>query len=459
MNKNIFIAMSAALMLTMSAKAEEVEVSKNIEERVTYHDDTRRVQTNDFWSNWFIGAGAGAETYFGDHDRQIFWKDRITPGASIYGGKWFTPGVGVRMAFGGWTVKGATHDYGWGYENFRPVHQTSDVRFSADEIVTNPKTGKKEALAVYPDPIGVCSMLFPQQWNYVQGRMDVMFNIQQMFSYKPDRIWSCIVYGGLSFAHTWDTGDVVAGTEDNANEIGLTGGIINSFRVAPRWAINLDITGTMFKDRFDGDYNPAVYVNRKARPEEGLLAANLGASYSFGREIMWYRAKDVTIIDNTHLNDLKKALSELDDENARLKEELANCSNVDTLVQSIGAAAPILVTFEIDKVKLRKKDRVNLGFFAEVIKASNPSIVYTITGYADEGTGTAKRNQWLSEHRAQAVYDCLVNEFGVPAERLRTDFKGGVGNMFYDEPSLSRAVITKGTLNDDEIIKRQQERK
>ena len=26
---------------------------------------------------------------------------------------------------------------------------------------------------------------------------------------------------------------------------------------------------------------------------------------------------------------------------------------------------------------------------------------------------------------------------------LKVDYKGGVGNMFYDDPSLSRAVITR----------------
>ena len=51
-------------------------------------------------------------------------------------------------------------------------------------------------------------------------------------------------------------------------------------------------------------------------------------------------------------------------------------------------------------------------------------------------------NERLSKERAEAVYDCLVNEFGVSGSQLRVDHKGGVGNMFYDDPRLSRAVIT-----------------
>lgn len=80
---------------------------------------------------------------------------------------------------------------------------------------------------------------------------------------------------------------------------------------------------------------------------------------------------------------------------------------------------------------------------AEVIKQGDPSTVYTITGYADAGTGSKKGNEKLSKARAEAVYDCLVKEFGVNKSQLKIDYKGGVENMFYDDPRLSRAVITR----------------
>lgn len=437
------IAISAVVLLAMNAKAQDTTANSNIEERVVYHNDIYRVETNSFWSNWFLGVGAGTETYFGDHDKQLYWSERITPGAEVYIGKWFTPGIGVRVNAQGWTLKGATHNYHpWACPD-GPFHQISAEFIDEDHVKPDGR-----------------NMLYYQKWNYLLGRADVLFNLNQMIGgYLAERKWSCTLYAGLGYAYTWDTNKVVEGTESNAREIGLGAGFIGSYRISPRWNINLDISGTMFKDRFDGDLNPAVKANDLARPEEGLFAANLGASFNFGKNVVWGRGKDVTIIDNSHLNELKKALADLDEENVRLKEQLANCNNVDTLIENICGAAPILVTFEIDKIKLRNKDRVNLGFFAEVIKATDPSIIYTITGYADEGTGTPKRNWWLSENRARVVYECLVNEFGVPAERLRTDYKGGVDNMFYDEPKLSRAVITKGTINDDAIIERQKARK
>ena len=104
-------------------------------------------------------------------------------------------------------------------------------------------------------------------------------------------------------------------------------------------------------------------------------------------------------------------------------------------------ASPYYVVFEIAKSELSKESKSNLAILAEIIKTNN--LHYTITGYADEGTGTESINQRLSRERAQAVYDCLVNEYNVPASMLKVDYKGGVGNMFYDDPSLSRAVITR----------------
>ncbi|WP_300155365.1 OmpA family protein [Bacteroides sp.] len=103
-----------------------------------------------------------------------------------------------------------------------------------------------------------------------------------------------------------------------------------------------------------------------------------------------------------------------------------------------------LVSFIINKSALTNEARANLGLLAEIIKSGDPEAVYTITGYADAGTGSSKGNERLSQERAQNVYNCLVKEFGVNEKQLRIDYKGGVDNMFYNDPRLSRAVITRG---------------
>lgn len=143
------------------------------------------------------------------------------------------------------------------------------------------------------------------------------------------------------------------------------------------------------------------------------------------------------------INALRDQLNRANEENARLRNAIDE-SNREPKQAVKKTVASNLIIFRIGSAKLSKEARANLGLLAEAIKSSDPNAVYTITGYADAGTGSKKTNERLSKERAEAVRDCLVNEYGVSDSRLRIDYKGGVSNMFYDDPRLSRAVITRG---------------
>ena len=85
--------------------------SADFTEEVYYNDSKGySVQTNSFWKNWNLSIGAGAQTYFGDHNKQLLWKNRITPAFDVALGKWFTPGIGVRGVASGYALKGATQN-------------------------------------------------------------------------------------------------------------------------------------------------------------------------------------------------------------------------------------------------------------------------------------------------------------------------------------------------------------
>ena len=60
---------------------------------------------------------------------------------------------------------------------------------------------------------------------------------------------------------------------------------------------------------------------------------------------------------------------------------------------------------------------------AEWLKA-NPKENVNIVGYADKNTGTAAYNLKLSEKRANAVADALVNTYGISRDRLTIRFDG-----------------------------------
>ena len=108
MNKKTFAAAIALALVAGSAYAQTEQQSEDITEEVIYSNDKYKVETNRFWSNWFISAGAGGQVYFGNHDKQADFGDRISPALDIAVGKWFTPGIGVRLMYSGLSVKGAT---------------------------------------------------------------------------------------------------------------------------------------------------------------------------------------------------------------------------------------------------------------------------------------------------------------------------------------------------------------
>lgn len=175
------------------------------------------------------------------------------------------------------------------------------------------------------------------------------------------------------------------------------------------------------------------------------LAVTLGLTYKFPLR-SWGKSTTKTVMfSDEELQQMRQRLKDMNLENQRLKDQIADSSNKTTeiMIEKNWVAAPHLITFEIGKSELSNEARVNLGFLAKVMKENIRKVVYTVIGYADKGTGSAAFNEHLSKARAEAVYNCLINEFEVPRETLKVTHQGGVDNMFYDDPRLSRAVITE----------------
>lgn len=390
MNKRIFLAAVCAI-----AMGPVFAQTSKVEEKVEYSQDKYKVETNRFWSNWFISAGAGGQVYFGDHDKQAKLKDRISGAVDIAVGKWFTPGIGVRVMYSGWKLKGATQT---------KIHSTGEA-----------VPGKENV------------WLEKSKFNFANFHGDVLFNLSNLLcGYKENRVWNFSPYVGLGWARVWE--------EPTSKEVSADLGFLNTFRLSSALDLNLDIRGTMVNDRFDGEDGH--------RPEDGMISATLGLTYKFKKR-NWDKSKTVYRYEYGDVEAMRQKLNDMSAENERLKNALAekNVPEARTIIKKIAAAN--LVTFMINKTQLTEEARVNLGMLAEVIKQGDKDAKYTITGYADKGTGSKDVNQRLSEKRAQAVYDCLVKEFGVDASQLSIDSKGGVDNMFYDDPRLSRAVITR----------------
>ena len=383
----------AVTMLVSGSRLAQTKSSVE-EEFVTYETDKYKVETNKFWSNWFISVGGGAQMLFGDHEKQMKFADRLSPALDVAIGKWFTPGIGIRFMYSGLSWKGVTQNGAYG-------------------------NGK-----VYD----ASKWLEEQEANYFNLHGDVLFNLSNLFcGYNEKRIWNVSPYVSLGWARMLDA--------PKTNEITGSLGLINSFRLCSSLDLQIDVRGTVMNDRFDGETG--------GRSGEGILSATVGLTYKFPKR-GWNKVK-TPVYNDALWNEYRGKMNNLNAENERLKALLAeaNSKPAETKVEKQIVVPDLIVTFRIGKSALTKEDRVNLGFLAKAIKEGDPKATYTITGYADAGTGSKKINEHLSKARAAAVYSCLVNEFGVDKSQLRVRHEGGVDNMFYDDPRLSRAAILR----------------
>lgn len=63
-------------------------------------DDHYRVVTNRFRDNWFVLGSVGYHAFFGDYGSVGDFKGKLSPDFNVGVGKWFTPGIGVKLQFG-----------------------------------------------------------------------------------------------------------------------------------------------------------------------------------------------------------------------------------------------------------------------------------------------------------------------------------------------------------------------
>ena len=368
-------------------------------------DNNHQVISNIFKHNWFILADVGANTYWGDYTKKSKFGARMTPQFNIGFGKWFVPGYGAKFQFSGLSSRAEK----WTKGNF-----TYESVKDADGNV----------------------LYWKEKVNYLNFNVDLLFNLNRIFKgYEgndSDAMMNQFIAAvglGATFPY---------GFEGSANDFAGHVELQYSRFFSPKKNFSLDVRlrGILQSTQFDGVCEQFIDDN---------YSLNVGMTYYF-KQRGWER----TVANTKYYLEDHTTINKLQDEIARLQNELTIAkasAHADTVVVNYLDGKlitfPYLVNFVIDKVKVVNRERVNLRVVAEMMKAT-PNQKYLICGYADKHTGSVARNIWLAEHRSKNVFKILTEEFGVPASQLVLDDKGGVENMFYDDPQLSRsAIITK----------------
>lgn len=381
--------MKKFMMSLAIASIAMVSFAQETESEVVVPTLKHSVITNGFGSNWFISVNGGVQMFNGVKTGGESMFDHLTPAVSAYVGKWHTPGFGWRVAYNGW--------------EFKPFEDADEAGF-------------------------------------YNVHFDAMFNLSNLFcGYNEKRVWNVIPYLGVGYAANND----IDGANGNgkAGSLSANFGLLNTFRIAKHWAINLELSSTAFRNGFSG------YV----APRNGydmMFAAQVGVTYKFNK-VGWTNTPDVDKIYGDHkaaLAALGAQLQAKENENRNLQRQLADAqralSNVENRLKQLenapkymDVAQSVFFAFNSSKIE-SKKEIINLQSLADAAK--NAGVKLSVVGYADSATGSAEYNQKLSEARANAVAEKLV-ELGVPQSQLVVEGKGGVDT---EKPvRLNRRVI------------------
>lgn len=366
---------SAAVLVALLA----VSFSANAQEDNNRYNDGSVQRgpyvTNELGDNWFLGIGGGVNTMY--DNKKI---GNIGIAAEAYVGKWFTPAIGVRAGYHGFSDQAASAG-----GNF--VYGTD-------------------------------------AFNLHIAHADLLWNVATSIDgYKETRVWNPILYPQVDGIFTLQNG------KNRRITLGVGAGWLNSFRINDIINVNLDIS--------------AVAAREKTWRTKGRVSffpsATVGLSFNLGKTGFKRLAScmpTVAPVDHALIDKLNNQLDKAEDKLAAsekeinaLKAKLAqyNLEEGEVYEYKDGkfvkteireADQPEIFYFDKGKTTLTERELARLEFYAQ--NSFKKDKKYVITGGADAGTGSAATNERLSKQRAEYVKNILVNSYGFKAENFET---------------------------------------
>ncbi len=430
MKKLFVLIAAAAFVVPASVFAQEPTVTRTEDENtITIVEETptangkivttttmekNSVFTNGFWHNWQLSAGLGTQMYYGDNDWKVAKKVPemfAFPAIDLYLTKWASPSFGVGI--------------GANWSKFKGLYQSNPVwQNRPRDIVANFIPDKIERYDK-ADSKYVSEQLAYQKGSYLDLFALAHVDLFNMFGgFKPNRVFDIDAYAG---------GGVIFGfcESGNVHDASFNAGLINTLRLTDQLRLMLNIRGALIGDAFDGE----VYTNEPTKGHwlanhkfDGQFGATLGLAWNIGKEYSKWRLAERSSVYQYDKETVEKIVKEVVDGGEKIVYVNEN------------PEVWFHINFVVDKWDISKKELINIHAVADLIN-STPNTKYLVCGYADKQTATPAHNLMLSENRAKAVYNALVNEFGVNPDQLVMDYKGGVDYMFYNMKELSRCTM------------------
>ncbi|WP_418892695.1 OmpA family protein [Limibacterium fermenti] len=339
--------------------------------------------------NWFLGLGGGVNTYnmkkFDNLGDRLGWQGQISLG------RWNSPVWGGRLVI------------------------------DAGEPVTNYETDAKV--------------------KWAGAHLDLLYNFTNaVLPYNPERVYSFIPYLGVGYAYGMNEwfkkpnadNDLFKGQNQSLT---YNIGIINNFRLGRNVSLFLEVGYRLFQESFDNSATPAGDYEY-----DGMLSVLGGIQFGLGGKQEFTSAE---LLDYNLINDLNSQINRLRSENEQLRQRPESCPECPEVapqpVAEESVYVPNVVFFRINSFKIDKGQQVSVYNTAEYLKANTDAKV-NIVAYADKQTGTPEYNWSLSEKRAKAVADALINEYGIDSSRISVDWKGDTVQP-YAENDWNRVAI------------------
>lgn len=209
--------------------------------------DQYRVVTNSFGKNWFAFATAGAHTFRGDYSRTGKFSGTVSPDFSIGIGKWFTPGVALKIEFIRSNSRGYT-EYLTGHYGYGPI-QLNGKNTPYRKMVTN--------------------------WWDISG--SVILNLSRLFlGYEgvnsPRLMNQFMLAAGVGGVHHMGYGHSYGSDNEWSGHLELQ--YSRFFTRAKRFSLDLKARGLFYQTNFDLEYGQANHAAKK-------WDANIGVDVGF----------------------------------------------------------------------------------------------------------------------------------------------------------------------------------
>ena len=310
----------------------------------------------------------------------------------------------------------------------------------------NPNWGARFVVSGYQGKGNVVAPLEVYKFNYLQGAVDVTLDLANLIcGYNHQRVVSPYLLAGVGAAYGFNNG--AAKVEQTVPEqyfallwdksmitpVGRFGAGVE-FHLTQAIALSLEVNGNVLSDRFN---------SKKVGHPDFQYNALAGLKFNFGKSTRPCAKYFAEIAAAEAAAAALKAQKEAE-EAARLAAEKAAAEKAaaeKAAAEKLAAEMRQINTFFlINSAVISDEEAAKLDRYIDWLKA-NPDVNLAIAGHADKGTGNKRINQKLSDQRAAAVKDYLM-ERGIAESRILSVVGNGDRVQPFEENDLNRVVIS-----------------